>query len=49
MIWAEGYQGQMIAIIPSRKLVVVRLGMTWHQFWGMGEFLEDILKAVSAE
>jgi len=49
LFWAEGYQGQMIAVIPSRKLVVVRLGMTWSQAWGMGGFLEDILKATSAE
>ncbi len=47
MIWAEGYQGQMIAIIPSRKLVVVRLGMTWDQAWGMSAFLEDVLSAIS--
>lgn len=47
LIWAEGYQGQMIAIIPSRKLIVVRLGMTWDQAWGMAGFLEDVLSAIS--
>jgi len=42
----EGYQGQMIAVIPSRKLVVVRLGMTYDDNWGMGKFLEDVLAAI---
>jgi CubicO group peptidase (beta-lactamase class C family) len=42
----EGYQGQMIAVFPSRKLVVVRLGMTYDDNWGMGKFLEDVLAAI---
>lgn len=43
---AEGYQGQMIAVIPSRKIVVVRLGMTYDDKWGLEEFLEEVLKAI---
>jgi len=45
MIMAEGYQGQMIAIFPSRKLVIVRLGMTFDNGWGLADFLEDVLSA----
>jgi CubicO group peptidase (beta-lactamase class C family) len=47
MFLAEGYQGQMIAMIPSRKLVVVRLGMTFDDRWGMAEFLDEVLSAIS--
>jgi CubicO group peptidase (beta-lactamase class C family) len=46
MFMAEGYQGQMIAVIPSRKLVVVRLGMTFNNRWGLTEFLTDVLSAI---
>jgi CubicO group peptidase (beta-lactamase class C family) len=42
----EGYQGQAIAVIPSRKLVAVRLGMTYDDNWGMGPFLESVLAAI---
>jgi len=45
MIMAEGYQGQMIAIFPSRKLVIVRLGMTFDNGWGLADFLENVLSA----
>ena len=42
-----GYEGQSIAIIPSRNLVVVRLGMTHDKLgakWDEGEFLAEVLK-----
>jgi len=44
--FCDGYQGQLIAIIPSAKLVIVRLGMTWEGDWGTEEFLAGILAAV---
>ncbi len=43
--YANGHQGQMIGVIPSRKLVVVRLGMTWGSEWGREEFLGEMLGA----
>jgi CubicO group peptidase (beta-lactamase class C family) len=43
---AEGYQGQMIAILPSQRIVVVRLGMTYDDNWGMEDFLAEIVSAV---
>ena len=44
--FARGYQGQTIAIIPSRKLIVVRLGMTYDENWGMELFIKNILDAI---
>jgi CubicO group peptidase (beta-lactamase class C family) len=47
--FCEGYQGQMIAIIPSARLVIVRLGMTWKGDWGAEEFLGGVLAAIKKE
>ncbi len=45
--FALGYQGQTIAVVPSKKLVVVRLGMTFDDDWGgMNVFLPEILAAI---
>ncbi|MCX7030372.1 MAG: serine hydrolase, partial [Spirochaetes bacterium] len=41
--YANGHQGQMIGVIPSRRLVVVRLGMTWGSEWGREDFLAEVL------
>jgi CubicO group peptidase (beta-lactamase class C family) len=44
---AVGHEGQFVSVIPSRKLVVVRLGLSrgWH-VWDHGEFLEMLLAAI---
>jgi CubicO group peptidase (beta-lactamase class C family) len=44
--FAVGYQGQIIAIIPSHKLVIVRLGMTYDDNWGMETFIKSVLSAI---
>ncbi|MHB8056166.1 MAG: serine hydrolase domain-containing protein [Candidatus Aminicenantales bacterium] len=41
-----GYQGQSIAVLPSQKLVVVRLGMTYDDEWGEQDFLAEIVSAI---
>jgi CubicO group peptidase (beta-lactamase class C family) len=46
--FCRGYQGQLTAIIPSRRLVVVRMGMTWDGEWGGGDFLADVIDAVES-
>jgi CubicO group peptidase (beta-lactamase class C family) len=46
MYWADGFEGQNIFIIPSKKLVVVRLGLTRARSWGEEGLLEALVKAV---
>ncbi|MBN1383058.1 MAG: serine hydrolase [Deltaproteobacteria bacterium] len=47
MFFARGYQGQTIAVSPSRNMVVVRLGMTYDENWGLEAFIKSILEAVA--
>ncbi len=45
---AAGYEGQFVSIIPSRDLVVVRLGLTrFASAWQHDTFLCKVLEAVS--
>jgi CubicO group peptidase (beta-lactamase class C family) len=47
VFWASGFQGQYVAVVPSRDLVVVRLGVTAdEQAFDMGEFLHRVLGAL---
>ncbi len=49
---AVGYDGQFVTIIPSRKIVIVRLGLT-HTYsvwvWDQEELIKRVLDAVSSE
>jgi hypothetical protein len=47
--FCDGYQGQIIAIIPSAGLVIVRLGMTWKGDWGTEDLIGGVLAAVHKE
>lgn len=43
---AAGYQGQFVTVIPSRELVVVRLGLSQrHNSWEQVGFIAQLLKA----
>ena len=46
MYYASGYEGQNIFVIPSKKLVVVRLGLTRNPHWGETELLSAIIDAI---
>ncbi|HWK04862.1 MAG TPA: serine hydrolase [Puia sp.] len=43
---ADGFEGQNVFIIPSRQLVVVRLGLTTHGKFNADRFLGEILGAL---
>jgi len=43
---AWGFQEQQTVILPSHRLVVVRLGMTHQGLWGLESFILDVLKAI---
>lgn len=48
--YASGYEGQYVVVIPSRKLVVVRLGLTKKiKSWDMEYFVTDVLAAISTD
>jgi len=42
----EGYQGQMVFIIPSKDLVVVRMGLTEEPVIDFNKMLKEIIEAV---
>ena len=46
LFYCAGYQSQLVIIIPSRKLVLVRLGMTTKGEWPMDQFVINVLKAI---
>ena len=46
LYYADGFEGQRIYVIPSKKLVVVRLGLTKYKNFKEDAFLAAILRAV---
>jgi len=48
MFFAQGFEGNHVVIIPSRNLVLVRLGLTlsYDGTWDLEEFIEQILDAM---
>jgi CubicO group peptidase (beta-lactamase class C family) len=46
MYYADGFESQLIFVIPSKKLVVVRLGLTQHNNFDGNHFLQEVLTAI---
>lgn len=49
LYWFSGFNDQSVAVIPSRQLVAVRLGMTHRGGWDLQGHLLNILKALPEE
>jgi CubicO group peptidase (beta-lactamase class C family) len=45
MFYADGFESQLIFIIPSKNLVIVRLGLTQHNNFDGDHFLKELLAA----
>ena len=43
MYYCSGYQGQMVAVIPSLDLVIVRMGLTEEPDFDFNGFLRDVV------
>ncbi|CAF1323683.1 unnamed protein product [Rotaria sordida] len=50
MFYAAGFDGQRVFIIPSKKLVVVRLGLarTPKEEFGANEFLKNVINSIDS-
>jgi CubicO group peptidase (beta-lactamase class C family) len=46
MYYASGFEGQNVFIIPSRKLVVVRLGLTRDKQYSADNYLAGIIQSI---
>ena len=46
MYYADGYEGQRVFVIPSKKLVVVRLGLTQHKNWDSDKFIGEVISSI---
>jgi hypothetical protein len=47
LYYASGFQGQKIFIIPSRDLVIVRMGLTDDEAFDFNGFLKEVLGSIS--
>ncbi|MGA9638871.1 serine hydrolase domain-containing protein [Flavobacterium sp.] len=46
LFYCSGFQGQMIAIIPSKKMVIVRMGLMGDKAFDFNMFLKEIVETI---
>ncbi|MBN1532283.1 MAG: serine hydrolase [Spirochaetes bacterium] len=46
MYYMSGYNGQIVAMFPSKQLVVVRMGVTHDEDWGEERFLKSVYDSI---
>jgi CubicO group peptidase (beta-lactamase class C family) len=46
LYYCGGFNGQIVAVIPSRDLVVVRLGVTHDNSWDHEIFIKQVLDSI---
>ena len=46
LFFADGFEGQNLFVVPSKKLVVVRLGLTRKRQYGEEEFLKAVIQSI---
>lgn len=49
MFYSDGYEGQYVFVIPSKKLVVVRLGQTPGPWFDVTAFLQGIIESLPSK
>ncbi len=47
LFYLSGFNGQVVAVIPSRQLVIVRLGVTHDDSWDQEGFLRRVLDSIA--
>ena len=47
MYSANGFQGQRVFIIPSKDLVIVRMGLAGDEYFDFNQFLQDIIESIN--
>ena len=47
LYYLSGFNGQVVAVIPSRDVVIVRMGVSHDEFsWPKEEFLRQVLDSI---
>ena len=46
LYWADGYEGQNVFILPSKKLVIVKLSESQGDYLDDDKFLSDLIAAL---
>lgn len=46
LYWADGFEGQNVFIIPSKKLVIVKMSLSQGDYLDDNKFLKEIIEAV---